>query len=447
MKLRGYETLSRLAFFSASMLAIGWVALANGFPVVYFDTGTYLRTAFDGYVPADRPVFYGILIRACATIWSSPWSVVVAQALLVLGCLRLTASTLTSWRFLAVLATLGVGTSLPWHAGQLIPDVFAATLLLSGLALVFDEDDSWGARRVFFAGAFLLSLLVHTSHLVIAAGGLFLLGVAAAVMRRRSWLRRGVVPAGLVAASLIAVPLTHKAMTGEAYFSKGGHVFLMANLVRWGVAQRYLEAHCPDDLDSPFCAYLPELRNEEIAQDYLWHPRSPLRGLGGWASSREATWELLGAAVAENPGLVVRRAHADVWRQLVAVRTGDGSYGYSDDDVVVQMVRRFFPVEYPRFAASLQQRGELARVAAVMKWLHYAAILAALAWLTLRAKWDTRLVGLLALIVVNAVVCGVLSIPDDRYQSRVAWLLVFAAVTAPVRTRRAEPITMNASGS
>lgn len=430
---RANTPLRHLALVSASVLAVGWVALVNGFPVVYFDTGTYLRTAFEGYAPDARPVFYGILIRVCAAIWNSPWSVMVAQSLLVLGCLRIAAFSFAPWRFIALLAILGVGTSLPWQTAHLIPDVFAATLLLSGVALVFDDDDGWSARRLFLAGVFLLSLLVHTSHLLIAAGGLILLGGAAVVTRQRSWLRRGALPAGLFVASLIALPLANKAMTGEAYISKGGHAFLMANLVRWGVAQRYLEAHCADGLDSPFCAYLPDLQNEEIAQDYLWHARSPLERLGGWEATSKATWDVLGPAVAQNAGLTARSAIADTWRQLVAVRTGEEAYAYSDDLVAVQKIRQWFPLEYPRFAASLQQRGKLARVAAAMKWLHYAVLVAALAWLVLGAKWDPRLVGLVSLLVVNAVVCGTLSIPDDRYQSRVAWLLVFAAMTAPAR--------------
>ena len=39
------------------------VPVLNGYPLVYSDTGTYLRTAFEGYVPPDRPVWYGLFLR------------------------------------------------------------------------------------------------------------------------------------------------------------------------------------------------------------------------------------------------------------------------------------------------------------------------------------------------------------------------------------------------
>ncbi|MBL8009530.1 MAG: hypothetical protein JNJ64_02895, partial [Flavobacteriales bacterium] len=58
------------------------VALMNGYPLVYADTGTYLASAFEGLVPVDRPFWYGAFIRGLSLNGASLWPVVVAQALL-----------------------------------------------------------------------------------------------------------------------------------------------------------------------------------------------------------------------------------------------------------------------------------------------------------------------------------------------------------------------------
>lgn len=38
-------------------------AFRNSYPLVYPDTGTYIRSGFTMDIPIDRPIFYGIFIN------------------------------------------------------------------------------------------------------------------------------------------------------------------------------------------------------------------------------------------------------------------------------------------------------------------------------------------------------------------------------------------------
>jgi hypothetical protein len=78
----------------------------------------------------------------------------------------------------------------------------------------------------------------------------------------------------------------------------------------------------------------------------------------------------------------------------------------------------------------------------VVASLAIIVILGILLW----RRWTTRLAGLAVVIIpaviANAFVTGVLSTVEDRYQSRVVWLVPFLAVTlifAWLANRRAAP--------
>jgi hypothetical protein len=38
-------------------------AIWNGYPLVFLDTGTYVASGFERFVPRDRPLAYGFFIR------------------------------------------------------------------------------------------------------------------------------------------------------------------------------------------------------------------------------------------------------------------------------------------------------------------------------------------------------------------------------------------------
>jgi hypothetical protein len=103
---------------------------------------------------------------------------------------------------------------------------------------------------------------------------------------------------------------------------------------------------------------------------------------------------------------------------------------------VAQQVRRHFPHEVRAWEGSLQQAGRLQQLAtSADQWVAVlAALLAPLILIFAYRQRDRSLFGLscivLATILGNAAICGALSGPADRYQSRVLWLLPLIGMLA-----------------
>ena len=97
-------------------------ALINGFPFVYSDTGTYIKSAFEGYIPFDRPYWYGAFIRATSGGGLTLWGVAIAQSALcavyILRVSKLRGPPGKAKRTaLITCAVLTAGTGLGWYAG------------------------------------------------------------------------------------------------------------------------------------------------------------------------------------------------------------------------------------------------------------------------------------------------------------------------------------------
>jgi cytochrome c biogenesis factor len=105
-------------------------------------------------------------------------------------------------------------------------------------------------------------------------------------------------------------------------------------------------------------------------------------------------------------------------------------------------IARHYPQESAAFVAARQQRGAtfdaLNAVQVPLLLLASAAlpVLLVIAWRR-RDPDAVLLLGILTLALLgNAFVCGALSNPNDRYQSRIAWLAIVAIAIALGRWHR-----------
>ena len=115
-------------------------AFYNGYPFVYSDTGTYIRTGFEGIVPFDRPIAYGLFIRLVSLKYSM-WLVVLVQNLILSFVIFETfryvvKSNFKAW-FIITIFFLAMTTSVSMFSNQLMPDIFVAILGLSLFLLLF----------------------------------------------------------------------------------------------------------------------------------------------------------------------------------------------------------------------------------------------------------------------------------------------------------------------
>ena len=124
---------------------------------------------------------------------------------------------------------------------------------------------------------------------------------------------------------------------------------------------------------------------------------------------------------------------------MVHVATGEGSSGWIPHTYGI--IERYIPAQVAPMRAAHQQHWHLNFTA--INWIHVPVALASLFAVFAmvgRAAWRRRLddVTLLAATVSlamlgNAVICGVMSGPHDRYGARMVWIATFTVLIAAIR--------------
>ena len=119
------------------------VALWNGFPIIFYDTGAYLLEGLGRVFLAERSPVYSLLLDfggARTSLWLIALLQAAATAFVMVETVRAVAPRMN----LAAMIGLGIGlvllTGLPWYVGQIEPDCFAAIAVLSIYLLAFHAE-------------------------------------------------------------------------------------------------------------------------------------------------------------------------------------------------------------------------------------------------------------------------------------------------------------------
>jgi hypothetical protein len=122
---------------------------------------------------------------------------------------------------------------------------------------------------------------------------------------------------------------------------------------------------------------------------------------------------------------------ANFWQQLNSFEIG-----FDPNDWMVQQFDEAFPAGKAPFLRSRQSVNDLPFdfLSMIQNWTVVASLaLIVVFGILLWRRWNSRLAGLslviISAVLANALVTGVLSTVEDRYQSRVVWLIPFLAVT------------------
>lgn len=421
------------------------IGFYNGYPLVYSDTGTYIYSGFDLFVPKDRPLPYGLLIRGLS-FKHSLWYVVLFQnfltATLIFEVFRSFGrrSFLPSYILTMVLLTAFTGVA--WYSNQIMPDLFAPILILCLFLLAFRKN-SW-AGTLLLSIIYLLAAVSHFSHLMI--GSLMLLGILIAKLffdrygegtGIRLPLRKGIAVAALVLSGWLVLPLINYAVASEFVLSKGSHVFLMASLNDRGILKRYLDENCQKEKlrGSKLCEYKDEL--PKTIDGFIWSDF--LGKVGGWKKSKDE-FNMIIEDVLSSPGYlrefsfrsfqygVVQLAHNDI---------GTGLTPYTEGSPPHQQVEWRFKNEENNYLNSRQNKweGEELQFEELSMFHSFLLLLCtgtfgALLFSPLRRRIEPSLwlfLGFVLLgIIVNSFVTAGLSSPYSRYQARVVWLFPLA---------------------
>jgi len=309
--------------------------------------------------------------------------------------------------------------------------------------LGFHADRFGSTSKAALMAVAVLAATSHASHLGLAAGLVALTALIQIAVRHMALPTaspRWRLPALVFVLSLLALVMSNFAHTGEVFVSRSGPAFVVGRLVQDGIVKRLLDDTCPGS-GYRLCAYKDELPGD--ANNYLWGEDSPFWKLGGFEGTADEAQRIIVDSLKRYPWLHLKTAARNTGEQLAMFGTGDGIEPLFD--VPVPAMQRQIPDQLPNYRAARQQNGQVAfgwinAVQVPVGAVSIAALAAILVAAVLRRNWTDR-VFLPAFILIallgNAFICGALSNPQDRYQSRLIWLACFAVLLLAGR-RKAE---------
>lgn len=430
----------------ATLLLLG-AGLHNGFPLVTSDSGTYINSATHFDVPNDRPIVYGLFIRATGLKFSL-WLVILVQALLLaallLRCVAEFAPRVPRrWGRLVLVGITLWATGASWYCSQLMPDIFTAIGLLA-LALLLLRPARSVAGQVGLLAVTALAAMVHSSNLLTFS--LVVLGFGAVAgwqklfVRQLANRRQWAAATATVLACWGLLPAIHAAFGGGFVVSRATPVFLLGRLVEAGIVDKYLDHNCDTAQPLKLCAFRDKLPNDAIS--FLWDEKSPYYQTGGLEANLDE-YRAIVRQIVTTPRYypyLAQEALRAMLRQLTHFGHGDGLTPFRENTNPYWKVQEFASYELKAYLSSLQNRGQL-RFDDLNARFYGAVLLAllvagtAMAAARRSAVVATRHAPVLLLLLVvglglvaNAFVTGALANVLDRLQGRVAWLLPFAAL-------------------
>jgi hypothetical protein len=406
----------------AGAALLSWPALVNGFPIVFSDTHAFLVQGGAPQMVWDKPFVFGPVL-ALLHLRLTLWLPLAAQVLVLSHLLWLVrgAFAVPGWRFhLALCAGLAALSAAPWFASLLMPDILAPMVVLSLFLLGFSDRRGWVRWWLLGLGSF--AIASHLSYLPLALA----VGVMALLLRGR---RIVLAPLGIALAVLLA---TNAVGHGRFGISPYGSVFALARLVTDGPAQAVLARECPA-AGWKLCDW--QGRFPDDSDLFLWKEWGPVWSTGGPMALAPEASAIVRATLLQEPLWVLRSGLGNLWEQLWRVRLGDTLGNDWLESSITGSFRAYFPeAEMARFQAGRQMRETLRAVAEPLNAVH-AAVLAAAAVATLVLALRGQKLAVLVLVglLANAAASGALSRPHDRYQARIAWLVLL-----PVMMRKKE---------
>jgi hypothetical protein len=408
---------------------------------------------------AARSPFYAVSLYLLTGI-GGLWLVVGLQAMAVAWTLRAALLALVpgcgAVAYLAVVGALTALTSIGFETGYAMPDVFGGIALVAALVLALRPDRLGIATKIGFVGLMTFAVLAHTANaldLMAALGfgivALWRLGLGASIRR--------MIPIGVALAGAFALAaLSHGWLAAAFGRPPMTAPFLASRILADGVGQQYLRgacarealaacdlAHVQTDYPEYYLALYPLEPPPSLAAAAHVYDQLQFRHVGESEATHRERF------VAEQPRLVLGAALNDGPRMVAAM------LAYGAREVFNVAVERDFDSLSGLLAERTQRRGEtiaitpgaadcergggrscgalqlgsLVTLQRLVVWASLAYVVAARLVAREEDRGDLADFAALAISVVlaNAFLCGALSGPYDRYQSRVAWLIPFAA--------------------
>ena len=411
-------------------------ALWNGYPLLQWDTGGYLARWYEGYLVPSRSTVFGLYLHFGEA--SDFWINLGAQALATLWILQLTLRVLNlaqPFRLFVISLSLILTTALPWLSSLLLTDIFAGLSVLSLFILIAHGDKITPLEKVSLVLFTAFAAATHSATLGVLFGLCVLGFLAWPFLREKialSGLAQGSLSLVLGSAMLLSA---NYALSGQLAWTPGGIGVAFGRMLQDGIVAKYLNDHCGEE-KLKLCPYRNEL--PATADEFLWG-NSMFDTLGRFKGLGEEMGHIVVRSLAAYPAWQAEAALKATAQQLVMVATGEGTNGWMPHTYGI--IKHYIPSQVAPMRAAHQQHGEINFTA--VNRLHVpvalVSMLLALAMFA-RAVWRQKLddLALLAATVSfallgNAMICGVISGPHDRYGARLVWIATLTVLLAAAR--------------
>lgn len=432
----------RLALVRPTLRHLAWgavlstLAFVNGYPLVYADSGAYVRASITLEQLDDRPLGYSLFLRAITwqeTLWTVPFVQGALVSWLVLLVLR---SSMAEPRDLLrkhdlLMVLLAVGTSLSWYTVQIMADFLTPVLFLASY-LIFSGTPLRTPALVFLHIIVLLSLISHNSHIFIllASWCAWLLIVLVQPKERRQWRSWRIYSPPLLAliAPIFIAALYMKDGKPPA-LSRAGNVFLAGRLCEDGVMERFLRKNCGD---RPYrlCPYVDDLPSD--AGSMLWSDKGILVREGLSLSQGDSVLAPLMQDILRDHQAMkgyARSALIATLVQLFQYDAGVGLHSYGPGTSPFFHIGNHFKREFSRYRMSRQQREDFKDLDWANRLVGFVLLVSLVYLYFRRDQWlhhrslSMLFKAIIAWAVANAAVTSSLAVVDPRLQSRVLWLI------------------------
>lgn len=427
-------------------------ALWNGYPLLQSDTGGYLARWYEGYLVPSRSTVFGLYLHFGEHSYF--WFNLATQALVTMWVLQLTLRIFGlsgPWRLFGTCLVLTVTTALPWLASMLLTDIFAGLSVLSLFLLVLYAEEISGIEKAALFVFTAFSAATHSATMAV------LLGLCLAGWAVRPFLGKRVAIAGLafgtvsIVAGALMLLSANFALSGRLAWTPGGYAIAFARMLQDGIVTRYLQDHCGKE-HLKLCPYRNDL--PETADDFLWSRETVFNKLGRFAGMSDEMGYIAVHALAEYPLWQAGAALRAAGEQMLKVATGENT-DHPSMMHTYGIFRDYLRRQLKLVDAARQQKSHLTfgpinlvHVPVALFSTTVAFILLIRAIFRRRSDDVTLLIATVCLaLLCNAVICGVISGPHDRYGSRLVWIATFALLIAAMKRFSPPSIRPEPSGA
>lgn len=391
-----------------------------------------------------RSATYSVYAYLMGALANNGFFIVAGQAAMtaftVMLFFRSFVPTLSARDFMFTVAAITFLTSAPWYSSFAMPDILGAAAVLTMVMFFFHSEKLNRLEKAALSVITAFAITAHPGNLLLVAA-LTGFGVVERITRdiraKRSFAFTvygwAIAPLALGVGAILAISVLG---FGEASVAPKRYPFALARSVTDGPAFWHLEKHC-DTYQYAVCEVFDEIPRG--VGEFLWEET----GLRYRATPeqldriRAEEMVIVTRAAREYPMAQFRTALKNTYDQIKRIGIPSVGLGHKlmkDDGGEWKIVEA--EGEYSRFVQPIET------VQIIIVYLS----LGMLAYLILRRKSvgtnELRVIAFIAAaLFVNAVICGVLSGPADRYQGRLIWIapmvaILLVATDKPWKNRR-----------